>query len=50
MVSGEGESITYDELSNILLRGTKQYTYQEPKQSNQNQNRLLKFENGATTY
>ena len=49
LLSGEGDSYTYDELSNIVTRGSdKTYTYQQSGVGDQM--RLASFNDGTTTY
>ena len=45
--SGEGDSETYDELSNLVTRGAATYQYQDPDEDGQDQMRLAKFNNGT---
>ena len=49
LLSGEGDGYTYDELSNIVTRGSdKTYTYQQSGVGDQM--RVASFNDGTTTY
>ena len=45
--SGEDETNTYDEISNLVTKGTGKYQYQDPDEDNSDQMRLASFDNGT---
>lgn len=45
--SGEDESQTYDELSNLVTKGDAKYTYQDPDDEGGDQMRLAEFNDGT---
>jgi RHS repeat-associated protein len=45
--AGEGESETYDDLSNLVTKGTAKYVYQDPDEANSDQMRLASFNDGT---
>ncbi len=47
LASGEGETNTFDEISNLVTKGTATYLYQDPDEPNCDQMRLDKFNNGT---
>ncbi len=45
--SGEGEAETYDDLSNLVTKGSAKYVYQDTDEADSDQMRLVSFDDGT---
>jgi RHS repeat-associated protein len=50
LISGEGDTEAYEELSNLAVRGSNFYIYQDPSEPGQEQMRLAQAVVGGVTY
>jgi RHS repeat-associated protein len=50
LVGGEGEATSYDEVSNLSVRGTKRYSYQSAGEEGESQMRLESFDDGSNSF